>query len=276
MVKEMSNKYLKLVHSIKKLESVAVAFSGGVDSTLLIKACKEALEENAIALTIDSPYIPNWEIEEAKDLAKNIGIKHEIIKLNEIPSIIKNNPYNRCYLCKKTLFTMMKERSKALGYTYLIDGTNFDDTKVYRPGIKALEELNIISPLLENKLTKNEIREISKQLDLSTWNKPAYACLLTRFPYDTYLESKNISIVEEAEEYLMSIGFRGLRVRKHEDIARIEVSRDERKKLFNEKLLDDISDTIKAIGFKYVCFEASGYRSGSFDKNIITEDESNE
>ena len=276
MVKEMSNKYLKLVHSIKKLESVAVAFSGGVDSTLLIKACKEALDENAIALTIDSPYIPNWEIEEAKDLAKNIGIKHEIIKLNEIPSIIKNNPYNRCYLCKKTLFTMMKERNKALGYTYLIDGTNFDDTKVYRPGIKALEELNIISPLLENKLTKNEIREISKQLDLSTWNKPAYACLLTRFPYDTYLESKNISIVEKAEEYLMSIGFLGLRVRKHKDIARIEVSRDERKKLFNEKLLDDISDTIKAIGFKYVCFEASGYRSGSFDKNIITEDESNE
>jgi uncharacterized protein len=242
----------------------------------LIKACKDALGDDSIAFTIDSPYIPNWEIDEAKELAKTVGIKHEIIKLNEIPNIIKNNPYNRCYLCKKTLFTMMKERCKALGYSYLVDGSNFDDTKEYRPGIKALEELNIISPLLENELTKDEIRQLSKELNLSTWDKPAYACLLTRFPYDTYLENKNISIVEKAEEFLMSIGFKGLRVRKHDDIARIEVSREERKKFFDEELLDNISDTIKAIGFKYVCFEASGYSSGSFDKDIIRKDERNE
>jgi len=272
----MNDQYLKLVESIKKLDSVVVAFSGGVDSTLLLKACKDALDDKAIALTIDSPYIPNWEIDEAKDLAKAIGIRHEIIKLNEIPSIIKNNPYNRCYLCKKTLFTMMKERGKALGYSNIIDGTNYDDTKEYRPGIKALKELNIISPLLENKLTKEDIREISKVLNLPTWDKPAYACLLTRFPYDTYLENKDISIVEKAEEYLMSLGFRGLRVRKHDKIARIEVSRQERKKLFSEELLDNISETIKAMGFKYVCFEASGYSSGSFDEEITNKDEGNE
>jgi uncharacterized protein len=272
----MIDQYLKLVDSIKKLESVVVAFSGGVDSTLLLKACKDALDDNAIALTIDSPYIPNWEIDEAKGLAKSIGIRHEIIKLNEIPSIIKNNPHNRCYLCKKTLFTMMKARGKVLGYKNIIDGTNYDDTKEYRPGIKALEELNIISPLLENKLTKEDIREISKTLGLATWDKPAYACLLTRFPYETYLESKNISIVEKAEEYLMSLGFKGLRVRKHDKIARIEVSRQERKKLFDEELLDDISNTIKSMGFKYVCFEASGYKSGSFDKDMINKDEDHE
>ena len=248
----MNDQYLKLVESIKKLDSVVVAFSGGVDSTLLLKACKDALDEKAIALTIDSPYIPNWEIDEAKDLAKSIGIRHEIIKLNEIPSIIKNNPYNRCYLCKKTLFTMMIERGKALGY------------------------VNIISPLLENKLTKEDIREMSKVLNLPTWDKPAYACLLTRFPYDTYLEKKDISIVEKAEEYLMSLGFHGLRVRKHDQIARIEISRHERKKLFNEDLLDNISDTIKAMGFNYVCFEASGYSSGSFDEELSNKDEGNE
>lgn len=268
----MNNQYLKLVEYIKKLESVAVAFSGGVDSTLLIKACKDALGDQAIALTIDSPYIPNWEIDEAKDLAKAIGIKHEIIKLNEVPSIIKNNPHNRCYLCKKTLFTMMKERASALGYLNIIDGTNFDDTKEYRPGIKALEELKIISPLLENNLTKEDIRKISRDLDLPTWDKPAYACLLTRFPYDTYLENKNISLVEKAEEYLMTLGFEGLRVRKHDQIARIEIARHQRKKLFNEKLLDEMSATIKAMGFKYVCFEASGYSSGSFDEEVTNKD----
>jgi uncharacterized protein len=271
----MNKKYLKLVKFIKKLDSVVVAFSGGVDSTFLLKACKDALGENAIALTIDSPYIPNWEINEAKDLAKAIGIKHEIMKLTEIPSLIKNNPYNRCYLCKKTLFMMMKERGEALGYSNLIDGTNFDDIKEYRPGIKALKELNIISPLLENELTKKDVRRMSKALDLPTWDKPAYACLLTRFPYNTYLEENYISIVEKSEQYLMSLGFQGLRVRKHDEIARIEVSRNQRKKLFNEDLLDEISNTLKNIGFKYVCFEASGYSSGSLDEEIVGKDDSN-
>lgn len=261
---------------IKKLDSVVVAFSGGVDSTFLLKACKDALGDKAIALTIDSPYIPNWEIDEAKDLARAIGIKHEIIKLNEIPSMIKNNPSDRCYLCKKTLFTMMNERGKALGYKNLIDGTNFDDTKEYRPGIKALEELGIISPLLENKLTKKDIRDMSKELNLPTWDKPAYACLLTRFPYDTALELDNISLVEKAEIFLMSLGFKGLRVRKHDEIARIEIARNERTKLFNEKLLDDISDALKTMGFKYVCFEAAGYSSGSFDDEMNSKDDINE
>jgi len=272
----MNKKYLKLTEYIKKLDSVVVAFSGGVDSTFLLKVCKDALGDHAIAFTIDSPYIPDWEIIEAQDLAKEIGIKHEIIKLNEIPSMIKNNPYNRCYLCKKTLFTMMKERGKVLSYKNIVDGTNFDDTKEYRPGLKALNELGIISPLLETEITKAEVRAMSKELSLPTWDKPAYACLLTRFPYNTYLENKNISIVEKAEDYLMSLGLRGLRVRKHGEIARIEVARNERKKLFSEDLLDDISDTLKNMGFKYVCFEASGYSSGSFDKEINSKDERNE
>jgi len=272
----MNKKYLALIRSIEKLDSVAVAFSGGVDSTFLLKACKDALGEKAMALTIDSPYIPDWEISEAKDLAKTIGIKHEIIKLNEIPSIIKNNPHDRCYLCKKTLFTMMNERCKALGFKNLIDGTNFDDTKTYRPGIQALKELGIISPLLENGLTKEDIRNLSKALDLPTWDKPSYACLLTRFPYNTFLEKNNITMVEKAENYLMSIGFKGLRVRKHDEIARIEVSPNERPKLFDEELLDDISNTLKNIGFKFVCFEAAGYSSGSFDDQVIGKDDRNE
>ncbi|KPU27272.1 potassium ABC transporter ATPase [Caloranaerobacter sp. TR13] len=264
-----NEKYLKLMNYLKDLERVVLAFSGGVDSTFLLKAAKEALGDNVKAVTILSPYIPKWEVEEAKELVNELGINYEIIKVPIIDEI-RNNPENRCYLCKKAVFSIIKSIAEKEGYNYVIDGTNFDDTKDYRPGLKALEELNIKSPLLECKLTKEEIRKLSKELGLKTWDKPPYACLLTRIPYGNELNVEDFQKIENAEKYLMDIGIRAVRVRCHKDLARIEVGKNERSKLFNEEILDEISKEFKKIGFKYITLDLEGYRTGSFNETILT------
>ena len=267
----MNKKYEELLSYISEYEKIAIAFSGGVDSTFVAKAAYDALGSNALAITIDSPYIPEWELKEAKNLAKTIGIKHEILKISEIPEVIKNNPENRCYLCKKEIFNQIISLAKNRDINKVFDGSNFDDTKDYRPGMVALKELKVKSPLLDLKWTKDMIRKASKQLGLETWDKPAYACLLTRIPHGVTLINKDLRLIEKAEVYLMDKGFKSLRVRKHGNIARIEVARDERYKLFDEKLLDDISFKLKKIGFKYVSFEAGGYKMGSLNKRDSNE-----
>ncbi len=262
-----NDKYRNLIDYLKKLDKVVLAFSGGVDSTFLLKAAKEALGDNLKAVTVLSPYIPKWEVEEAKELVKELKVKHQIV---EVPIIdeIKHNPEDRCYLCKKAVFSIIQDIAKNEGYNYVIDGTNFDDIGDYRPGLKALGELDIKSPLLECKLTKDEIRSMSKELGLSTWDKPPYACLLTRIPYGDELKVEDFEKIEEAEKYMMSIGFRAVRVRCHGNLARIEVDRKDRKKLLNEKLLDEISANLKKIGFKYISMDLEGYRMGSFNETI--------
>ncbi len=262
-----SDKYKYLINYLKGLDKVVVAFSGGVDSTFLLKAAKEALDNNVKAITIASPYIPKWEIEEAKELAKKIGVKHEIIEV-PVSDEIRANPENRCYICKKIVFGMIKDIAKKQGFHYVLDGSNLDDTKDYRPGMKALKEIDIKSPLLDAKLTKAEIRKLSKELDLSTWDKPAYACLLTRIPYGNELKEEEFVRIEEAEKYLMSIGFRAVRVRSHGDVARIEVPKDDIKKLFDEELLEEISQRLKKVGFKYVSLDLEGYRMGSLNETL--------
>lgn len=262
-----SEKYEELIKYLKGLGKVVLAFSGGVDSTFLLKAASEALGKDVKAVTIMSPYIPKWEIEEAKALVKELEVEHEIIEAPIIDSI-KFNPENRCYLCKTAVFTKIINVCKQEGYNYVIDGTNFDDTKDYRPGLKALKELEVKSPLLECKLTKAEIRAFSKELGLKTWDKPPYACLLTRIPYGNELRIEDFEKIENAEKYMMSIGFRAIRVRCHKDLARIEVPREDRSKLFNEELLDNISNNIKKCGFKYVSLDLQGYRVGSFNETI--------
>ncbi|MDR3594696.1 ATP-dependent sacrificial sulfur transferase LarE [Clostridium sp.] len=263
-----NEKYNELVEYLKGLGKVVLAFSGGVDSTFLLRAAKEALGDNVKAVTILSPYIPKWEIAEAKELVKELGVQHEIIEAPIIDSI-KFNPEDRCYLCKTAVFSMILSVAKEQGYNCVIDGTNFDDISDYRPGLKALKELDVKSPLLDCKLTKAEIRAFSKELGLNTWDKPPYACLLTRIPYGNELRVEYFEKIENAEKYMMSIGFRAVRVRCHGDLARVEVARHDRSKLFDEELLDTIAKNIKECGFKYVTLDLQGYRVGSFNETIM-------
>ncbi|GMA97280.1 ATP-dependent sacrificial sulfur transferase LarE [Pelosinus sp. IPA-1] len=262
-----NEKYINLIQCLKDMEKVVLAFSGGVDSTFLLKAAKEALGDNFKAVTIQSPYIPKWEIEEAKQLVAELGVAFEILEAPIIDEI-RNNPENRCYLCKTAVFSQIKAIAQREGYPYVIDGTNFDDISDYRPGLKALRELGIKSPLLECHLSKQEIRSLSKELGLTTWDKPPYACLLTRIPYGNVLKEEDFIKIEKAEKYMMDRGFRAIRVRCHEDLARIEVDKKDKAKLLNEDLLDEISDKFKEFGFRYVTLDLEGYRVGSFNETI--------
>lgn len=264
-----NEKYINLINCLKNMERVILAFSGGVDSTFLLKVAKEALGDNIKAVTIQSPYIPKWEIQEAKQLVTELGVAFEILEAPIIDEI-RNNPENRCYLCKRAVFSQIKTIAQREGYPYVIDGTNFDDIGDYRPGLKALRELNIKSPLLECQLSKQEIRSLSKELGLNTWDKPPYACLLTRIPYGNELKEEDFVKIEKAEKYLMARGFRAIRVRCHGNLARIEVDKKDKSKLLNEELLEEISDKLKEFGFKYVTLDLEGYRVGSFNETIGT------
>ncbi|AOY75916.1 ATP-dependent sacrificial sulfur transferase LarE [Clostridium formicaceticum] len=259
----LHDKYKKLLEYIKSLESVVIAFSGGVDSTFLLQAAKEALGDQAMALTIKAPFHLQWEIEETKELTTQLGISHVIIEHKEIPDEIQYNPSDRCYLCKKKVFQGILDFAKENNFLYVADGTNFDDTKDYRPGMKALKELNVVSPLLEVGFTKDEIRQMSKILSLPTWDKPAYACILTRIQYGQKIIEEDLRKVEKAEKYLIDLGFPVARVRLHDQLARIEVAPDRLKDLLEEKQMKKISVDFKAMGFQYVTVDLEGYRTGS-------------
>lgn len=259
----------KIKSDIKNFGKVAVAFSGGVDSSFLLKICFDVLGKDAIAVTIISSMMPKSEIDEAIQFAKSIGIGHILIEENSIDEKIINNPVNRCYHCKRVEFEKIIDASEKQGIYYVLDGSNIDDESDYRPGLTALEELKIISPLRIAGLTKSEIRELSKQLGLKTWNKPALACLASRIPYGEKITIEKLSTIDKAETYLRKLGLIQFRVRNHVDIARIEIAPEERDKLFDTALLDKISKELKSYGFTYVCFELEGYKTGSMNTQIL-------
>ncbi|GMO36688.1 MAG: ATP-dependent sacrificial sulfur transferase LarE [Termitinemataceae bacterium] len=265
----LNEKYQHLMTIIAETNGAAVAFSGGVDSSFLCYAASKALKEKAIAVTVVSPMLPQTEIDDAKKIASIVGIKHILIEEHEIDDIVASNPKDRCYYCKKIEFGNILEAAKKHNIAAVLDGSNMDDLKDYRPGLKALSELKILSPLRLAELTKQDIRDLSKQFNLPTWDKPAFACLASRIPYGETINKEKLSRVEKAEAVLKNAGFKQFRVRSHNDIARIEVAPEERSLFFNEQLLDEISKQIKDSGFLFAAMELEGYTMGSLNKGHL-------
>jgi uncharacterized protein len=262
----ITEKYDTLLALIAGQGSVAVAFSGGVDSSFLCHAAFQALGNKALAVTIVSPMLPKSEIDCAVQVAKQIGITHVLADEPDIDDEVAANPPDRCYHCKKLEFGAIQKAARERGIAVVLDGSNMDDLSDYRPGLKALSELKIVSPLREAGLVKAEIRELSRQFGLPTWDKPAFACLASRVPYGETITGEKLRKIEKAEEALRGFGFRQFRVRCHGDVARIEVDRSERYIFFNEAALDKISAAVKGCGFLYAAFELEGYAMGSLNR----------
>jgi len=261
----IEEKYKNLLAVIGQYPSAAVAFSGGVDSTLLCKAAHDALGENAAAVTFFSSFIPQRERDLSKEMARSIGIGHSIIEQDRMTPQVLANPADRCYHCKKAVFGQIAEKARALGMEFIFDGSNTDDLKDYRPGMKALEELSVKSPLREAGFSKQDVRELSRYLGLKTWDMPAYACLASRIPYGSEITDEKLTMVEKGEEVLHELGFRQIRLRHHGDIARIEPAPEEMDEFLKPAVREKVSRALKEIGFTYVCMELEGYKMGSLN-----------
>ena len=264
------DKYEILKKTLTSYQSVAVAYSGGVDSTFLLYTAHKTLGEKAIAITAKSCLIPETEMKESVSFCKKFGIRQMVIE----PDILAapgfaDNPPDRCYICKKHLFSQMKDIAMDTGMRFLIDGSNEDDKGDYRPGLKALEELKIHSPLVELGINKKEIRKLSRALGLPTWEKPSYACLATRIPYGETIDATKLALAEKAEKYLRDMGFREVRVRVHGTVsARIELNPNDFARFMRGDVRLEVNSVFKQMGFAYVSLDLQGYRSGSMNEML--------
>ena len=263
----LEEKTRKLESILREAEGVLVAFSAGADSTLLASMAHRVLGVRALAVTGRSVTLARAELDEAAALARQIGIRHRIVDTEEIsdPSF-GNNPPNRCYFCKDELYSVLRRVAGEEGLPVIADGSNADDLGDHRPGMQAAREREVRSPLMEAGLTKEEIRHLSRELGLPTWDKPAQACLSSRFPYGDRITPEKIAQVERAEASLRELGFRQLRVRHHGTIARLEIPKAEIPSLFAGGLSDEVVRRIKEAGFHYVALDLEGFRSGSMNE----------
>lgn len=264
----VSSKYKTLKSILRELDRVVVAFSGGVDSALVLKTARDELGDRVLAVTALSETTPGHEGAASVRLAQEIGTAHRIVETRELDyRSFSENPKDKCYFCKKLRFGLLLEMAKDLGYGALIDGENSDDADDYRPGTRAARELGVRSPLKEAGFTKAEVRQLSRQLGLSTWNKPAYACLASRIPYGSPITPEKLRQVDAAEDFLRDLGLSGsIRVRHYGDTARIELEPNDIPRLAAEPLRTQSVDAIKKIGFLFVTLDLEGYRMGSLNK----------
>lgn len=265
----LHEKYRHLQDYLTSLGSVAVAFSSGVDSAFLLRAAHDCLGDKAMAIRASSYLFPAREGQEADEFCGTYGIRQLVLEADElsVPGFSENPP-DRCYICKKDLFTRLKEAASSLGFSALAEGSNMDDLGDYRPGMRALKELGILSPLREAGLYKAEIRALSREMGLPTWDKPSYACLASRFVYGDTITKEKLGMVEKAEQYLIDKGFRQIRVRIHGNMARIEIPREDFPRFLDDALREEIHARLKDIGFSYVALDLLGYRTGSMNETL--------
>jgi pyridinium-3,5-biscarboxylic acid mononucleotide sulfurtransferase len=268
----IENIFSNLKDNIKKYEKAAIAFSGGVDSTFLLAVCVEILgKDNIIAITAFSETYTESELKSATALTNKLGVHHVITETEELndPEFL-NNPVNRCYLCKKSFYSKVFLKLNNMGFSVIFDGTNSDDSSDYRPGRIAAKEFGIISPLLEEGLSKNDIRTLSKNMNLPTWNKPANPCLASRIPYGSMITKEKLQTIEKAEGFIHSLGFETVRLRHHNETARIEISPIDLSRFMQDDTRKKVNQYLKSLDFTWITLDIGGYRTGSLNRNIST------
>ncbi len=269
IAEETRLKLKELKQLLSSYGKVAVAYSSGVDSTFLLAVAREVLGDDVIALTAKSSSFPSRELVEAVDFCEGLGVKHIVLESDELQvEGFSQNPPNRCYICKKALFQNFLKKADEEGMHCVVEGSNVDDEGDYRPGLQAIAELDIKSPLRACRLTKAEIRALSEEMHLPTFNKPSFACLASRFPYGEPITADKLHMVEQGEELLLSLGFTQFRVRMHGMMARIELLPEELPRMLEQELREEVAKQLKSYGFTYVALDLQGYRMGSMNETL--------